>query len=108
MNKVYIIFDEEGHRYEVSDMKSMVRDMTPEELLQIFKSTSYFLMFEKYLGELHKNGTLKDLPHGKLNYGDVDAALALMAVRITNDLGPDKVTELTDEVQKDWETQQNS
>lgn len=102
MNQVYAIFDEMGTRFEVEDMKGMTQEMSPDELENIFKSTSYFLLFEQHLDELYKSGKLKELPHGELDFTTVTSALDIMGERIRVDQGDEIYVEWITEAEISW------
>lgn len=103
----YIIFDETGSRYEVDQMEAMVADMTTEELETIYKSTSYFKRFEQYLQSLQNKGTLKELPHGEVNFEAVDASLVKLGTRIAEELGEETLETWALEVKTSWENREN-
>lgn len=101
-DKIYV-FDEEGARYEVTNIEAMLEEMPEDGLEAIYKSTRYFHEFNKTVVELIKKGIIEQTEGKPYDVEGVERGLTAFEGKITEKMGAEKLAQFIEETDAQWE-----
>lgn len=103
MSEKIFIFDEEGSRYEVTNIEALLNELDNDGLELIYKSTRYFHEFNKTILELIERRIIEQTEGTPYECDGVEIGLIAFEGEITKRLGPEKLAKFIAETDAQWE-----
>lgn len=100
--KIYI-FDEEGARYEVTNIEALLEELPDEGLESIYKSTRYFHEFNKTVLELIERKIIEQTEGKPYDVEGVERGMKAFETKIIEKMGSDVLAEFIKDTDAQWE-----